>query len=169
MKKSMIAISGAALAGALLLAPTAAFASGGTGEPGYTPSGDAKTVAIDEGGVLNFVGFPGNISVIGESPAIVSLATFRAATLGKTTDAAGAVSYTAASPTPGVYEIVVTAEEDPSLFATGTLTVLPAGGLTGTGSDLPTLALWGAGAALALGAAGIATVAVRRSRRTTEI
>lgn len=165
MKKSTIAISGAALAGALLLAPVAAFA---TSSPGYTPTDDAKTVALGEGGVLTFTGFPANDPVRAESPAVVSLATFRAATLDKSTDSSGVVSYTAASSTPGTYQIVVTDLDDPTLQAIGTLTVLPAGGLTGTGSDLPTLALWGAGAALALGAAGIATVAVRRSRRATE-
>lgn len=163
MKTTTIALSSAALAGALLLAPTAVFA--GSPPPTYSPIGDAKTVGISEAGVLNFSGFPGNTGVTGTSPDGVSLAVFRAATLGKTTSGTGTVSFTAASSTPGVYTINVVTNEAPVVGTTGTLTVLPAGGLTGTGSELPTLALWGAGAALALGAAGIATVAVRRSRR----
>lgn len=165
MKKSRFAIAAAAIAGALLLAPTAAFA---TGEPGYTPTDDAKTVNIGQGGQLCFTNFPANTPVTAESPSDVTLAVLRAATLGKMTDASGTVCFTASSARSGVFEIVVTADEFPDLFAIGTLTVLPAdGNLTGTGSSLPTLAIWGAGAALALGAAGIATVAIRR-RRTTD-
>ena len=166
MNKTTIALSSAAIAGALLLAPTAAFA-GSAPPTTYSPVGTNDTVAIGANGTLNFSGFPGNAGVTATSPSGVSLAVFRAATLGKTTSAGGAVSFVASSPTAGVYPISVVTNSAPTLTATGTLTVLPAdsGGLTGTGSELPTLALWGAGAALALGAAGIATVAVRRSRR----
>lgn len=163
------AIATAALA---VLAAIAVPAAAQAGEAGYTGQGPSVTAAPGEAVSLTFTGLPANTPSTATAPDAVTLAVLKAATASKPTDASGSVTYQASATQPGTYTITVTAGQS---VATATLTVVPAdtagGGsgsgddLASTGFDLPVLALWIGGGALALGAALIAVMTtVRRGR-----
>ncbi|UOE44318.1 hypothetical protein [Agromyces larvae] len=120
---------------------------------------------------LTFTGFPPNTPSTATAPDAVTLSVIKASMFSRPTDAAGSVSYTASSTTPGTSTITVTAGQ---VVATGTLTVVPADAgagtgdraLMGTGFDLPVLWIWIGGGALILGAALIVVLTtVRRARK----
>jgi len=173
MLKKILASAAIAIV-ALFAAPAAANAAG------YGGQGPQAVVAEPgEAVALTFTGLPALTPSTATAPDQVTLASLKAATASKTTDASGSVTYLASATIPGTYTITVTAG---AVTATATLTVVPAdgagtgagtgsgsgssadGGLASTGVD-PVLFAWIGGGALALGAALVVVLkTVRRAR-----
>lgn len=163
------------------LAIMAVFAVPAAAHALYTPEAPSATAEAGDAVTLTFTGFPANVPATATAPDEVTLAVLKAATLTKSTNADGAVSFTASATTPGTYTITVTAG---GVTSVGTLTVVPAdsagagaggpggtgsgSGLPSTGVDLPMLAIWGAVGAIALGIALIAVLNATRRQRAQD-
>ncbi|MBD7917218.1 immunoglobulin domain-containing protein [Cellulomonas sp. Sa3CUA2] len=167
-------VATAAIAGALALAPTAAFAYGASD---YTNTGTASdtTPAVGQSFTITVQG-PGNTPVvltITSNPAsipdsAISIAGTRSAT--KTTNAAGSAVFTVTLAQAGTYTAVVTDGVSGEVLSTQTFTVAAAtggtatasgSGLAVTGSSTLPIAL-GAGALVLVGAGGVAYASKRR-------
>lgn len=174
MKKISRTVAAVALAGALALAPSAAF---GYGASDYTNRGTASdtTPAVGQSFTITIVGPPGArvILTITSNPATlpdsaITLAGTRS--LAKTTDATGTAVFTVTLNQPGSFTAVATDAVSGEVLSTQTFAVSgaapgtpsSAGQLSATGSNALPLAL-GAGALLAAGAGSIVYAKRRRA------
>ncbi|MGV8896378.1 MAG: LPXTG cell wall anchor domain-containing protein [Rhodoglobus sp.] len=83
----------------------------------------------------------------------------------------GAVAFTVSGSAPGSYTLTATGQTS-GIVGVATFTIAPAdtasgSGLPNTGSEIPPLAIWVGGGALALGAALVLTVTLSRRRSNT--
>ncbi|MBG6237073.1 hypothetical protein IWX78_000016 [Mycetocola sp. CAN_C7] len=175
LKKTFAALVLAVLA--IFAVPAAANAYG---------SGSDVTVEgpVVAGGNVTVVFGPGafagaqNISFTIEGNGNVTLAAFKAATFStdKTSAADGSVSVDVVLPenASGTYNLTGVDEDGTIQTAALTVTAADGGtdadgdGLPDTGSEVPVLALWTAGGALALGAALIAVMTIVRRQRLSQ-
>lgn len=170
MKKNSIfkALSVAAIAGAMVIAPTAANAYAPTPNPDNTvtvEAGATVTITIEAGSFI-----PGEdveivvSGVAGADIVLASAADVSSTSITKTADAEGglAVDVTLPSNAEGTYELVATGLESGNVV-TGTIVVSAAGGgegdddgsLAPTGADAAGLGLWIGGGALLLGGGAV--------------
>ena len=175
--KKLIAAAALVVVG-LFAVPTAANAAG------YVPASNVSVSGPVAPGAAATVGFAAgsfvanetvSISVTGEGAA--TIAAVQTVTATKTASANGALSFTVTLPTNarGTYSVTATGLSSGNV-GTAALTVVPAdagasaigngtGGLAFTGSTTPTLVIWGAGGAVALGAALLAVMGLARRQR----
>lgn len=159
----------AAIAGALALAPTAAF---GYGAADYTNTGTASTTTPVVGSSFSItVAGPGNTPVVltvttnptSLPDSAITIAGTKSLT--KTTNASGAAVFTVTLSQVGAYTAVVTDGVSGQVLSTQTFTVAGAaaagGQLSATGSNALPIAL-GAGALVLIGAGGLAYANKRR-------
>lgn len=170
MLKKILATLTIAL-GTLLAVPVAAHAAGYVAADLIAVSGDQQaggevSVAFDDGAFENSERV--SVAVTGEGD--VTFGTLRAATVDavRSATSVGALDLTVVLPTDatGSYTLTATGLSSQSV-GTATITVVAADGsatLPSAGFDVPMLALYGAGAALLLGAALV--LVRRRSART---
>jgi LPXTG-motif cell wall-anchored protein len=168
------AVATAAIAGALALAPTAAF---GYGASDYTNTGTLSdtTPALGESFTITVVG-PANTPVmvtLTSNPASIPDAAMQLAgtrSLTKTTNASGVSIFTVTLSQPGTYTGVVTDVASGAVLSTQTVVIAAptaaAAAATGTrlsatGSNAVPIAL-GAGALLLVGAGGVVYAKKRR-------
>ncbi|RLQ82667.1 hypothetical protein D9V28_11980 [Mycetocola zhadangensis] len=146
----------------------------------YGPASNGTVVGDVTAGGNVTINFAAGAFVGGESVTFVisgnggvTIAAFKAATddAVKTANADGSVGAVAALPTNASGSYNVTATGASGRIGTATLTVAAAdagSGLPNTGSEVPVLALWTAGGALALGAALIAVMTIVRRQRLSQ-
>lgn len=173
MLKKITAVFALALVG-LFAAPVAANASyvpnAGTISGSVTPGG---TSSVSFGADTFQPGETVSFTLTGENASGATLAAVETKSLEKTASSSGAVDLNVTLPSnaTGSYQIKATGLSS-QLIGTATLTVTAAGAggdndndLADTGFDAPAFVVWGAGGAIALGAALIAVlVMVRRQR-----
>lgn len=171
LKKTFAALALAVLA--IFAVPAAANAYGSGSDitiEGPVVAGGNVTVIFEEG---SFAGAQ-NISFTIEGNGNVTLSAFKAATfsLDKTSAADGSVSVVVNLPenASGTYNLTGVDEDGTIQTAALTVTAADGGadGLPDTGAEVPVLALWTAGGALALGAALIAVMTIVRRQRLSQ-
>lgn len=157
-------LAAAAIAAALILAPTAAFSAS---YPDPTPPASQST-PVGDTVTLVFSGYAEGTPVTGTvaAPADIAAIVRAAQSATKPATSAGTVTFTITS--NSATTVAVTASAPGYATVSSTVTFTPADtdsdALTGTGAELPTLWLWAAGGALALGGALVVSVATRRAR-----
>ncbi|UJP41002.1 peptidase [Cellulomonas palmilytica] len=166
------AVASAAIVGALVLSPSAAF---GYGAEDYTDTGTASTTtpAVGQSFTITVVGPPGaRVTLTITSSANIPDSAIQIAgtkSLTRTADASGTAVFTVTLSQAGTFTAVVTDAESGEVLSTQTFQVAgsvaeaPGGELSSTGSDVLPLAL-GAGAVLVLGAGAVVYATKRRER-----
>lgn len=155
-------LAAAAVAAALILAPTAAFSAS---YPDPTPPASQST-PVGDTVTLVFSGYAEGTAVTGtvESPADIAAIVRTAQSATKSATSAGTVAFTVTSNSAVTVTVTATAPGYSTVSSTVTFVPADSDALTGTGAELPTLWLWAAGGALALGGALVVSVATRRAR-----
>jgi hypothetical protein len=174
-KKTLAALALAVMA--VFAVPAAATAYGPEADGtvvGPVTAGSPVTIVFEEG---SFAGSE-NVSFTVSGFGNVTIAAFKSATDTVVKQAVnGGVSAVVTLPEDarGTYEVTATGLES-GIIGTATLTVAAAdagsdangNGLPNTGAEVPVLALWTAGGALALGAALIAVMTIVRRQRLSQ-